>query len=174
MRNHDVRNKAKGTVLLLLLAVLMALALTLTACGSSDEEEEVQTQGSGDFAYEVDPYSQMSDAELEALKQKADLMNKDVENFYGTWQANEEEAYNLYGGLKITINEDGTFDADVGQGEEVFSGTWKKTDDGVSFKSELLNGTFFYGETCLMTIDNSEWDYDGEDSGMAVTLEKVD
>lgn len=159
-------------ILPLLLCLLLATAFALTACGGEEDDEAANNYGApkGDKV-EVDPYSQMSDAELEALKKEAEVMNKDKDNFIGTWKADDEVAYDLYGGLVVTINEDGSFIADVSNGEEIYHGTWKKSPDGVEFTSELLSGTLYYGDTCQMTINNSEWDYDEEE--MAVTMEKV-
>ncbi len=181
-----IKNKTnKLAVLMLLLAV--SASLLLFGCGSSEEDTagaddtgtaaEEQTapvsDEEDDFSYETDPYAEMSDAELEALKQEAALKNKDEKNFYGTWRADTEEAYNLYGNLTLKINKDGTFSADLSDGEEKINGTWKKVSSGIAYKSELMSGKLFFGEYCELTIDNSEWDYDDEETGMAVTLQKV-
>ena len=177
----------KRSFLLLLMSLTVACAMLLAGCGSSDDDAgsldstgPVSTQpttykdtGKDDFSYETDPYAEMSDAELEALKAEAAQKNKDEKNFYGTWRADDEEAYNLYGNLTIKINKDGTINVNLSDGEEQFTGKWKKVSDGLSFKSELMSGKLFYGEYCELTIDNSDWDYDDEETGMAVTLHKI-
>ncbi len=180
-------NNKKRSFQLLLMSLMVAGAMLLAGCGSSDDDAagtdttgSVSTQpttykdtGKDDFSYETDPYAEMSDAELEALKQEAALKNKDEKNFYGTWRADNDEAYNLYGNLTIQVKKDGSFHADLSDGEEKLTGTWKKVNGGIAFRTELMSGKLFYGEYCEMTIDNEEWDYDDEDTGMAVTLQKI-
>ena len=116
-------NNKKRSFQLLLMSLMVAGAMLLAGCGSSDDDAagtdttgSVSTQpttykdtGKDDFSYETDPYAEMSDAELEALKQEAALKNKDEKNFYGTWRADNDEAYNLYGNLTIQVKKDGSF-----------------------------------------------------------------
>ena len=177
------------TIGILLLALIFAMSLCFTACGDKDDEEVAGSGGAKatkeatrvpegytpeDFEVEEDPYEALPEAEKKKMKKEAKIKNKDVESFYGTWVGDEETAYNLYGNIVLTINKDGTFDADLSDGEEVFSGTWTKADDGINYTSELMSGKLYFGEYCQLTIDNSEWDYDDEDSDMVVTLSKKD
>lgn len=145
--------KKHSKIIAMILAALMAFgfAFTLTACGSADPD---------DIDYEMNEDSGSSNSN-QPKSQKAREMNQDEENFYGTWKATSSDAENLYGHLIITINEDGTFDADVT--EEKFSGTWKKINGGISYTSELMNGKIYFGESLDMVI---------EDAGVSVTLQK--
>ena len=165
-----IRETISKKNLLVFLILTLTLAFTLMACGDTDKEVEDNYGAPAGDKVEVDPYYEMSDAELEALKKEAKVMNRDPENFYGTWVADDELAYDLYGGLIVTIEKNGKFTADVGGGEEIYHGTWTKTDEGIRFSSDLLSGTLYYGDTCQMTIDNSNWDYDEGES--VVTLKK--
>lgn len=176
------REHRKKILLPLLLALLLAAAFTLAACGDSSGDEDSEavattatkaTQAGDDFSVDVDPHEELSEEEKAKLRQEAVKKNQDADNFIGTWKGDDDVAYNLYGNMIITINKDGTFDADLGDGEEVFSGTWKKINNGISYKSELMSGKFYFGEYCEMTIDNAEWDYDDESEGMAVTMTKI-
>ncbi len=146
MKNHR-------KLLSLLLALLMAFsfAFTLTSCNSADPD---------DIDYEMNEEEGSSNANLPKSK-KALEMNADEENFYGTWKATSSDAENLYGHLIITINDDGTFDADVT--DEKFSGTWKKSNMGITYTSDLMSGKIYFGETLDMVI---------EDEGVSVTLQK--
>ena len=144
--------KNKILVIMSLVIVLSFSCFLLTSCGnneSADSENNNKTD-----------YSEMTPEELE--KESIEL-NKSEDNFYGTWEATSDNAEMLYGHLKITINEDGTFDADVT--DEVFSGTWEKIDGGIEYHSELMNGQLFYGKKCKMVIEDSE---------IKVTLTKVE
>ena len=136
----------------LLIALLLGMGACLTACGEEDIDEDINV--SDDYALNEDLEVQPS--KNKTLIKKAQEMNKDPQNFLGTWEATSDEAKNYYGHLIITINEDGTFDADVA--DEKFSGTWTKIDGGISYTSELMSGKLFYGDTCEMIIDNPEKD----------------
>lgn len=144
--------KNRILVIMSLVIVLSFSCFLLTSCGnneSADSENNNKTD-----------YSEMTPEELE--KESIEL-NKSEDNFYGTWEATSDNAEMLYGHLNITINEDGTFDADVT--DEVFSGTWEQIDGGIEYHSELMNGQMFYGKKCKMVI---------EDSDIQVTLTKVE
>ena len=151
--------------LVLVLVMAVAFTFTLSACGSSEDEDVNAKPG---FEEETDPYEDLSDAEKTALKEKANVMNKDEKNFYGTWKG-DDVAYDIYGDLTVTINEDGT--CRIVSGDEDLSGTWKKIDGGISYNTELMHGKFYYGDTCQMTIENSEMS-DLEDDGTFITLTK--
>ena len=146
--------KKKRILMLVMVAVMIAFSgIAMTACGdkdSGDKNKDLKTTDNADLTDEE-------------LKEKATELNKDEDNFYGTWKATSDNAEMLYGHLEITINEDGTFDADVT--DEVFSGRWEKIDGGIEYKSELMNGKLFYGKKCHMVI---------EDSDLYVTLTKVE
>lgn len=157
----------KHRLIPLLLLLPMALAFALCACGSEEEEDAA---GGGVDVAEYQEYADAADETMsdEQIRQSAELaskaaeMNKEEDNFYGTWKATSQHAVDLYGHLEITINRNGTFDADVT--DEIFSGTWKKIEGGISYTSELMEGKIFYGKTCRMVIEN-----DGE----SVTMKKV-
>lgn len=148
----------KKKILALVLAGVFALssAFVFTGCGSGDEEKPTgDDQSVGQLTEE------------EQLSSKADELNKDEANFYGTWEATSANAVYLYGHLTVTINKDGTFEADVT--EDHFEGTWEKIDGGIAYKSDLINGKFFYGKRCHMVIEE-----EGEEEDMRVTLHKID
>ena len=147
----------KKKILALVLAGVFALssAFVFTGCGSRDEEKP---------AGDDQEIAQLSDEEL---AEKAEELNKDEANFYGTWKATSANAEYLYGHLLVTINKDGTFDADIT--DEKFSGTWKKIDGGIEYDSELIHGKFFYGKKCRMVIEEQT-----EDEDLHVTLVKVE
>lgn len=159
-----MKNSKKLTVLLLM-AFVLAFGGILTACGSSSEE----ALDDSDIDYALNE-GEMDKLQVDPSKaSQAQKLNEDKENFYGTWTATSPEAQNLYGHLEITINDDGTFDADITN--EKFSGTWTKIDGGISYTSELISGKFYYGPTCQMIIqENGET---AEDD-ISVTLEKVE
>lgn len=160
-------NKKNKSVLLILLASILALSFTfcLAGCGGSDEDADIDAKPG--FEEETDPYDALSDSEKTALKEKAKVMNKDEKNFIGTWKG-DEVAYDFYGDLTVTINEDGT--VRIVFADEDLTGTWKKTDDGISYSTELLHGKIYYGDTCQMTIERD--DLDLEEEGVYVTLTK--
>ncbi len=143
----------RKTVTSLLLAVTLAVssAALLGGCGSSDKNSGTTPE----------------EQEASVLASKAVELNKKEENFYGTWKATSANAEYLYGHLLITINEDGTFDADIS--DEKFSGTWKKIDGGIEYDSELIHGKLFFGKKCRMVIEEQT-----EDEDLHVTLVKVD
>ena len=140
------RNKLTAITLSFML-VLSAFAFA--GCSNKDNDEEKASK-------------QVQTSDETALKEKAAKMNQEEENFYGTWVATTEKAEYLYGNLELTITEDGTFTGNVT--EEDFSGTWKKTDTGIRFDSELLSGELYFGDKCKMVI------YDEYDT--KVTLQK--
>ncbi|MBR0127574.1 MAG: hypothetical protein IJL99_04870 [Firmicutes bacterium] len=146
----------KKKIISLILAGVFALssAFAFTACGSGDDQQSGDDQ----------TVSQLSDEELAA---KAEELNKDETNFFGTWEATSNNAKYLYGHLLITINEDGTFDADIT--DEKFSGTWEKIDGGIKYDSELIHGKLFFGKKCRMVIEEET-----EDEDLHVTLVKRD
>ena len=137
------------------LAVALAAALMLgstclfTACGSGDSDASDATAASKatKATKKLTAKEKEEEAKKASLATKASIMNKDVNNFYGTWVATSETAKMFYDHLYITINEDGTFDADVA--DEKFSGPWKKIDGGIEYTSDLMQG-----KTCKMTIEN--------------------
>lgn len=149
MKQINIEKKPKSRLLLILLMALMvAFAAGLTSCGSDEEVTDddidyAMNEGSDD-SIKADP---KDIAEAQAL-------NKDVDNFIGTWKASSSEAENLYGSLEFTINEDGTFEADVT--EEHFTGTWTKVDQGISYTGELMKGSMYYGDFGKMVIENKE------------------
>ena len=144
--------KSRILVTVTLVIILSFSCLLITSCGNKESDDNGK-QNKTD-------YSEMTPEELE---KKAIELNKSEENFYGTWKATSDNAEMLYGHLNITIDEDGTFDADVT--DEIFSGTWEKIDGGIEYHSVLMNGQLFYGKKCKMVI---------EDSDIKVTLKKVE
>ncbi|MBQ6401024.1 MAG: hypothetical protein IJI20_01920 [Firmicutes bacterium] len=155
--NNTTEHKKHRMLIALLLAVMVAFAFGLTGCG---EEEELSDD---DIDYMLNEGADQPTTVDKKKASEARELNKNIDNFIGTWEATSEEAKNLYGHLKITINDNGTFDADVT--DEKFSGTWTKIDGGISYTSELMSGKIYYGETCRMII---------EDSGVRVTMRKVE
>lgn len=150
MRKHN-------SLILITMAIIMVFSvLTLAGCG--DKKSGDNNKSGSKTETVVDP-----DATPAELEKKAEELNEDEDNFYGTWKATSDNAEMLYGHLTITINEDGTFDADVT--DEKFSGIWTKVDGGLEYTSELMNGQLFYGKKCRMVI---------EDSDICVTLTKVE
>ena len=144
--------KNRILVIVSLVIALSVSCLLITSCDNKESEDSGKKKKTD--------YSEMTPEELE--KESIEL-NKSEDNFLGTWEATSDNAEMLYGHLKITINEDGTFDADVT--DEVFSGTWEQIDGGIEYHSELMNGQLFYGKKCKMVI---------EDSDIKVTLTKVE
>ena len=194
MKEHRTRHLPL-LLMALLLAVLMAGAFALTGCGDADEakdtaateataeskpdvvplEEEDSPENNygalpGDNVVE-DPYEAMSEKERVEVKAESAIKNKDVNNFIGKWKGTKETAYDIYGHLKVNIKRDGTINIDVV--DENLDGTWEMQDDGLHYKNELMTGRIFYGRTGELTIDNDDWDYDNEDTGIAVILKPV-
>ena len=147
-----MKKKSKLISLLLAFLLVFSVSFALTACGTADAD---------DIDYQMNEEDSGGQNANKPKSKKALEMNQDEENFYGTWKATSSDAENLYGHLIITINDDGTFDADVA--EEKFSGTWKKISGGISYTSELMSGKIYFGETLDMVI---------EDEGVSVTLQK--
>lgn len=142
--------------------VILGTACICFGCGSVDDENTDPTSSTAQTTVaETEDYYEMSDEKKASLATKASQMNKDPDNFYGTWVATAGEAIDLYGNMEIEIRKDGTFYAEVT--DEKFSGTWKKIDGGIAYKSQLMNGKIYYGKTCEMEI---------EDSGVSVIIEK--
>ena len=194
MKEHRTRHLPL-LLMALLMAVLMAGAFALTGCGDADEatdtaateatakskpdvvplEEEDSPENNygalpGDNVVE-DPYEAMSEKERVEVKAESAIKNKDVNNFIGKWKGTKETAYDIYGHLKVNIKRDGTINIDVV--DENLDGTWEMQDDGLHYKNELMTGRIFYGRTGELTIDNDDWDYDNEDTGIAVILKPV-
>lgn len=146
-------------ITLLAIVLMLSFCMVFTGCGSDDELTDddidyIMNEGAED-APEADP-KQVA---------KAKALNQDTNNFIGKWKATSDEAKNLYGSLEISINEDGTFDADV-TGES-FSGTWTKVDNGISYTSELMKGKIYYGDYGKLVIE------DNENGDIRVVLNKV-
>ena len=194
MKEHRTRHLPL-LLMALLMAVLMAGAFALTGCGDADEatdtaateatadskpdvvplEEEDSPENNygalpGDNVVE-DPYEAMSEKERVEVKAESAIKNKDVNNFIGKWKGTKETAYDIYGHLKVNIKRDGTINIDVV--DENLDGTWEMQDDGLHYKNELMTGRIFYGRTGELTIDNDDWDYDNEDTGIAVILKPM-
>ena len=137
-------------VAFLLLAVMLVSCIALTGCGSEEEEltdsdiDSIMIEGGGEEALPNDP-------KKAAI---AEEKNKDEDSFIGTWVADSPEAYELYGNFKLTINEDGTLDADIT--DEKFSGTWRKVDKGITFTSEYMKGNIYYIKTGHIVINDIE------------------
>lgn len=154
---NTAENNIRRLLIAFLLMVCVAFAFGLTGCGSEDELSD------DDIDYMLNEGADQPTTVDKKKASEARELNKNIQNFVGTWEATSEEARNLYGHLRITINDDGTFDADVT--DEKFSGTWTKIDGGISYTSELMNGKIYYGDTCRMII---------EDSDVRVTMRKVE
>ena len=196
------QNRTKHLPLLmmtLLLALLLAGAFTLTGCGDEEDAaddaavsettveiatdpesmEEAREEDGPENNYgalpgdvvEEDPYEAMSEEERVIVKKKSEKKNKNKDNFIGKWKADKETAHDLYGHLKVDIREDGTIYIDVI--DENFTGTWKKTNEGIRFTTELMKGRLYYGRTGELVFDNDKWDIDDEETGIAVILHRV-
>ena len=194
MKEHRTRHLPL-LLMALLMAVLMAGAFALTGCGDADEAEDTAaTEATAESKPDVvpleeedspennygalpgdnvveDPYEAMSEKERVEVKAESAIKNKDVNNFIGKWKGTKETAYDIYGHLKVNIKRDGTINIDVV--DENLDGTWEMQDDGLHYKNELMTGRIFYGRTGELTIDNDDWDYDNEDTGIAVILKPV-
>lgn len=153
-------NKGSKLVLLLLMCLVLAFSMCMVGCGddevTDDDIDYAMNEGGSD-----DPDS----GESVKGAAKAKVLNQDVSNFYGTWEATSGEAVNLYGNLKITINEDGTFDANVT--DEEMSGTWTKSDTGINYKCDYMRGSIYYGDHGKLVIE------DNENGDVKVVLNKV-
>ena len=148
--------KIRSAIKILVLSILaFAVAISFTSCGCSDKDAKDGPNQS--------QYQSTMPTMTNADGKTPDELNSDEQNFLGTWKATSYYAENLYGHLIITINEDGTFDADVTS--EKFSGTWKKTSYGLAYTSELMEGDIYFGPKCRLVI---------EDMGLHVTITKVD
>ena len=77
---------------------------------------------------------------------------------------------NLYGNLEITINKNGTFDANI-TGENLH-GKWHKIDGGIEYKNELISGKIFYGPTCIMTFEEFNSSDEGDEDIQVVLVKK--
>ena len=194
MKEHRTRHLPL-LLMALLMAVLMAGAFALTGCGDADEAEDTAaTEATAESKPDVvpleeedspennygalpgdnvveDPYEAMSEKERVEVKAESAIKNKDVNNFIGKWKGTKETAYDIYGHLKVNIKRDGTINIDVV--DENLDGTWEMQDDGLHYKNELMTGRIFYGRTGELTIDNDDWDYDNEDTGIAVILKPM-
>ena len=194
MKEHRTRHLPL-LLMALLMAVLMAGAFALTGCGDADEAEDTAaTEATAESKPDVvpleeedspennygalpgdnvveDPYEAMSEKERVEVKAESAIKNKDVNNFIGKWKGTKETAYDIYGHLNVNIKRDGTINIDVV--DENLDGTWEMQDDGLHYKNELMTGRIFYGRTGELTIDNDDWDYDNEDTGIAVILKPV-
>lgn len=150
-----------------LLAVMLTMSFLLAGCGSSNEDDDIAVPDDVSLMDTPD-YTKSNDPKLAS---KAEALNKDPENFYGTWISTSADAENLYGTLEITIKEDGTFNADIT--DMKMSGSWKKIDGGIAFSNDLISGEIYYGPTCVMTF--REYTEDGEDDEtIEVVLKKKD
>lgn len=167
--------KRKFLTYLLLVVMMITTAFCLTGCGSDEntqetavsQEEEVTEPANPDegIMMDVDESEIASNIEKKAnsvSSKDAKKLNSDAANFYGSWTATSARAHDMYGNIDLTINKDGTFDANVT--EEIFSGTWEKTDYGIHFESELIVGAMYYNDKCKMTFDEDDF---------TVNLEKV-
>ena len=134
------------------LTVIMALTMIFAfcACGCQDKEHSEKADNTEPVIY------------TNEAGQTQQELNAEEESFYGKWVATSAHAEYLYGNLELTINEDGTFDANVT--EIPFQGTWEKTEDGISFDSEYITGKMYFGKKCKMVIY--------EDDIAPITLEK--
>ena len=158
----------KKTLLSLMLALIMSMAFAMTACGSDQEEDEEVAVDPGTINLMDNPDA--TKAGDPALAKKAKKLNKDPSNFYGTWIPKSSDAENLYGNLEITINEDGTFDANITDID--LHGTWHKINGGIEYNNELISGKVFYGPTCIMTFEEFSDDEESDEPIEVVLVKK--
>ena len=152
-----MKQKSK-TLIILTLTAILTLSFSLTACGSS-EEEDVASDPMNLSLMDDPEATQANDPKLAS---KAEKLNEDPENFFGTWISTSADTENLYGNLEITINKNGTFDANI-TGEKLH-GKWHKIDGGIEYKNELISSKIFYGPTCILTFEEfNSSDEGGED-----------
>lgn len=118
-------------------AVILCFALAMVSCGKEKQEEPQIT------TTEKSTYTNADGKTSEEL-------NKEKDNFYGTWTGTSGTAENLYGNITLVINEDGTIDFDVT--DEKFAGTWEKIDGGITFTSEYISGEMYFGAKCKLVI----------------------
>lgn len=163
-------NSFKQHYIPVVLSIILLISFGFSACGASDENNPAKSENNtsvidsnvDDETISDDP-ARDSDEEFDQLlvdkanktsNKDAKSLNSDASNFYGTWSATSERAKYLYGNLDITINQDGTFNANV-TGED-FSGTWTKTDYGIHFDNEYLWGVMYYNDKCNMIFDDDD------------------
>ena len=161
MNTNPGENKLLKKLLpVLLLTLIMGFCLSFTGCG---DDEEV-TDDDIDFIMNEEGMEDSTKADPKKIA-KAKALNQSAESFIGKWSATSSEAQNLYGNLEITINEDGTFEGNVT--DEDISGTWTKTDKGISYKCDLMGGSMYYGDHGKMVIE------DNENGDVKVVMNKV-
>lgn len=152
--------------------LIVSLVIFCTSCGSdknaSEETTTVEAEttdiidGEENIVDDGDASRDSDEAFNEKLVSKAEkvtnsdakILNGDKKNFFGSWSATSEKAKYFYGNLDISINEDGTFTANIT--EEDISGTWTKTDYGIHFDSESFYGIMYYGDGCKMILDEDD------------------
>ncbi|MBQ9014746.1 MAG: hypothetical protein IJ109_01375 [Firmicutes bacterium] len=164
----------KKTTLLLLFALMLSISMILASCGSSGGDTAVLSDESAEVPDQIslmdDPdWTQPSDPKLAS---KAEKLNEEEENFYGTWISTSADTENLYGNLEITIKKNGTFTANI-TGED-YTGEWHKIDGGIAYSHELISGKIYYGPTCVMTFEEFSEEGEDTDDDIMVVLKKKD
>ena len=162
----------KKTILSLLFALMLSMAMIFAGCGSSGDDSATVSDDPSDIPDEVslmdDPeWTQPNDPKLES---KAEKLNAEPENFYGTWESTSADAENLYGNLEITIKENGTFTANI-TGDD-YTGKWHKIDGGIEYNHELFSGKIYYGPTCVLTFEEFNDEGEDTDDDIMVVLKK--
>ena len=145
-----------------LFSVMLALVLCVgfTACGSSDEEQAAGTDQ--EVTEEVNTDDEIEEnAELEAKEEamiEAEENAEDTpvktdtkyEDFAGTWKTVTEMADDVFGGFKITFNENKTFDAVITGEEE--KGKCTFADGVVTAQNEVVNAQFWFNDEGILVV----------------------
>lgn len=143
--------------------IILLLSLTFVSCNLSsnseisDEETITEESVAEDDSNTSNVTTDYYDEEIEGASYTT--VNKNAKDFYGTWIATSEVAEYFYGNVTITIKKDGTWTGNVT--DEKLSGKWKKSDDGLSLTSDLLDVTLSFTDngSLVMQEDTGDGDY---------------
>ena len=141
----------------LILASIL-IALSFAACSPSSGGSGTASgsdSGDGDDSNKPVVMFDVEDDEVPVEK-----VEKDVSDFYGTWEATSGRAEGLYGNITITVKEGGTWEGNVTELD--LGGTWTKHSNSLHM-TDTKEGIFdfdlaFDKSGALVLIDPSDDD----------------
>ena len=138
---------------ILLLTAMLSVGM-LSACSGSGRTNNSGSTGnvsSGDVSEE-----EIAQGQIEDEDETAEIETQKVDDsfFVGTWVANTDKAKYMYGNVKITINEDGTWEGNIT--DEDIQGEWKRSGDGIKLTSDVIPFNMIYSSNNNVLLQETD------------------